>query len=182
MSFEHITESLTGEESRRERYSRLLEFFPAFFAPETDDLSSVCNVIALLHEVMGNLWTGVYFVRDVDQPERGLFLGFFQGSPACDTIAYGRGVCGTALASGETQMVEDVTRFPGHIACSSASRSEIVVPFRDERGRVLGVLDLDSSVPGAYVDEDRLLLETLLERLSPALWSIYRRYMGLGEG
>ncbi|MBQ6119539.1 MAG: GAF domain-containing protein [Clostridia bacterium] len=117
-------------------------------------VANLANLSALLYETLEGInWAGFYLTEgDV------LALGPFQGKPACVTIPWGRGVCGTAAARNETQLVEDVHAFPGHIACDSASRSEIVVPLRKD-GKVIGVLDIDSPLPARFTEEDRAGLE-----------------------
>ncbi|MDZ7799744.1 MAG: GAF domain-containing protein [Trueperaceae bacterium] len=107
-------------------------------------------------------WVGFYLLKDGE-----LRLGPFQGRPACVRIAVGSGVCGTAVAKGRTQVVPDVHAFPGHIACDPASRSEIVVPIRDEGGTVQAVLDIDSPNAGRFDDEDRVGLEALVAAFAP---------------
>ena len=173
MSYEHLTDSVSLQDDKNERYKRIIEALPAFFSPETSLVSSVNNVLALLHQSMDNLWSGFYFVDDFFKQEPTLFLGFFQGAPACDIINFGRGVCGTALKTKQAQIVRDVELFPGHIACSSASRSEIVVPLFDKEGRVFGVLDLDSAELGAYDEADQEGLEEIMRLLSPNLYKVY---------
>lgn len=116
----------------------------------------LANVAALLHTTMGWWWTGFYLVCG-DK----LHLGPFQGPVACYEIACGRGVCGTAWQQDRTIVVPDVEQFPGHIACSSESRSEIVVPLRDSDGHVVGVLDIDSKELGTFGDVDALCLEQI---------------------
>ena len=117
-------------------------------------VANLANLSALLYETLEGInWAGFYLAEgDV------LVLGPFQGNPACVTIPRGRGVCGTAAATNETQLVPDVHRFPGHIACDSASRSEIVVPLR-KNGRVVGVLDIDSPLLSRFTEEDKTGLE-----------------------
>ncbi len=118
------------------------------------------NASALLMETLPDLnWAGFYLLRNGE-----LVLGPFQGKVACIRIAPGRGVCGTALQRDETQLVPDVHAFPGHIACDSASNSEIVVPIHSG-GRVAAVLDLDSPLPGRFTENDRAGLETFVRAL-----------------
>lgn len=174
MSFEEISGSFTPKETKSERYLKIRSTIPAFFSSGVPAFSAANNFIALLHEAMGNLWTGFYFVDTPEKKEPTLHLGFFQGSAACDTILYGRGVCGTALKEAETQVVRDVALYPGHIACSSASKSEIVLPLKDEKGRVIGVLDMDSDEIGAYDNVDRSALEEIVSDLAPKLSVVYR--------
>lgn len=118
---------------------------------ETNAVSVMANATALMREVMGDrfFWTGFYTVNG-DRLE----LGPFQGTVACYRIKHGRGVCGTSWAQGETLVVPDVEEFPGHIACSSLSRSEIVVPLKDNNGTVRSVLDIDSRELAAFDDVD----------------------------
>lgn len=122
---------------------------------ERDPLVIMASVAAVLHDTMPHyFWTGFYRVVGDE-----LVIGPYQGTPACLRIAKGRGVCGTAWATGETQVVEDVHAFPGHIACDARSASEIVVPWRDAQGEVIAVLDVDSTLKAAFdeVDRQRLL-------------------------
>lgn len=125
--------------------------------------ANLANAAALLWQGMEGLnWAGFYLERD-----GALVLGPFQGRPACIRIPWGRGVCGTAAAAGETRRVDDVHSFPGHIACDCASNSEIVVPLRSG-GRVVGVLDLDSPVPARFSPEDQEGLEGFARVLEEA--------------
>ena len=119
------------------------------------------NVVAALHEAMGFFWTGFYRVKDGE-----LLVGPFQGPTACFHIAYGRGVCGTAWKTGLTQVVPDVELFPGHIACSALSRSEIVVPLTDSKGEIKAVLDIDSKETGTFDTTDQEQLERLCAAVS----------------
>ncbi|MEV0356404.1 GAF domain-containing protein [Nocardia sp. NPDC050697] len=119
-------------------------------------MANSANLAALIFHALPDLnWAGFYFTRGGE-----LVVGPFQGKPACVRIAWGRGVCGTAAATGETQVVPDVHAFPGHIACDADSRSEIVIPLR-RGGAVIGVLDLDSPKPGRFDEVDRAGLEGL---------------------
>lgn len=130
-------------------------------------LSVLSNTSALIQEAMDNLnWVGFY-VSDVTMPEPSLLLGPFQGKVACVRIAYGKGVCGTAAATDQAQLVPNVHEFPGHIACDSASRSEIVVPIHDGDA-VIGVLDIDSPLEGRFTNEDCDGLEELVRALEEA--------------
>lgn len=140
-------------------YAELETGLRALLAGEHDLIANAANLAALLYWSLPELnWAGFYLV----EPVRGdLLLGPFQGKPACVRIPVGRGVCGTAAARRETVMVADVHAFPGHIACDSASNSEIVVPV--VRGdRLIGVLDLDSPVPGRFDGDDAAGLERLV--------------------
>ena len=138
------------------KYKEILPQAAALLEGERDEVACMANLAALLHAAFGFWWTGFYRVTGDE-----LVLGPFQGPVACMHIPYGRGVCGTAWQRGATVVVPDVEEFPGHIACSSESRSEIVVPvWRD--GRVTAVLDIDSRDLAAFDDTDRLYLETLI--------------------
>jgi GAF domain-containing protein len=134
---------------------------------EPDRTANLANAAALLMAEVADLnWAGFYFVgpRRTGAGEE-LVLGPFQGLPACIRLPHGQGVCGTAWARNETVVVADVHAFPGHIACDSASESEIVVPLRDTTGRVVGVLDLDSPTQGRFSDHDRQGLEAFCRTL-----------------
>lgn len=156
-------------------YDDLLRDARALVADEPDWLANLANVAALVYErVPGLNWAGFYLARD-----GGLVLGPFQGRPACVRIAPGRGVCGTALVERRTQVVPDVSAFPGHIACDPRSRSEIVVPI-EVAGEVVGVLDLDSDRAGNFGEADRDGLEALLRAVAPAV--DWRRALASGQG
>ena len=132
---EHL-EIATG--SKADRYALLTRQIEAVVAGEPDLIARMANVASMIHHTFGFWWTGFYRVEGNE-----LILGPFQGPLACTRIAFGRGVCGTAWRDEQTIVVPDVELFEGHIACSSASRSEIVVPLRHE-GAIIGVLDFDS--------------------------------------
>lgn len=142
---------------KEKKYEELLPQVAALIEREDDRVSVMANVAAALHHTMGFFWTGFYVVSGNE-----LRLGPFQGTVACMHIARGRGVCGTAWEREETIVVPDVEQFPGHIACSSESRSEIVVPVRDASGKVWAVLDIDSRELGTFDDTDRRYLEQLV--------------------
>ena len=145
-------------------YADLLSAVDAVTDGEPDAVANMANVAALIWQFLPNLnWAGFYRMVEGE-----LVLGPFQGRPACIRIPLGRGVCGTAAATGETQLVEDVHAFPGHIACDAASASEIVVPVTVD-GRVIAVLDLDSPVPARFDVADQNGLEMLIERIGPRL-------------
>ena len=127
---------------------------------ETDSIARMANAAAVLHEAFGFWWTGFYRVSGKE-----LVLGPFQGPVACMRIPFGRGVCGTAWARNETVVVPDVEAFPGHIACSSASRSEIVVPVHGPDGVVTAMLDIDSDRLAAFDEVDRASLERMVKLL-----------------
>ena len=144
-----------------ERFRQLRDAAAALTEGEPDGVANMANVAALIWEFLPDLnWAGFYRMVEGE-----LVLGPFVGRPACIRIPIGRGVCGAAAASGETQLVEDVHAFPGHIACDAASRSELVVPvIRD--GKVVAVIDLDSPSPSRFTKDDARGLETLAELLS----------------
>ncbi len=132
----------------------------------SDEIAVMANVCAALREAMGYFWVGFYRVCGKE-----LVLGPFQGSVACFKIPYGKGVCGTAWQRRETIVVEDVEQFPGHIACSSLSRSEIVVPLCDQAGEVRAVLDIDSTELGDFDDTDRQWLEQMMQAVARQLYT-----------
>ena len=134
----------------------LLKELLALLAGEPDPIANAANIASLIYaRVPGLNWAGFYFLRGDT-----LVLGPFQGLPACTRIPVGRGVCGTAFERGETVVVDDVHEFPGHIACDSASLSEIVVPF-SVPGGVSGVLDIDSPAPARFGPAERILMEAI---------------------
>ena len=141
--------------AKEEKYILLVKQCKALLEGESDEVARMANVAALIHETMGFWWTGFYRVQGEE-----LVLGPFQGPVACSRIAFGRGVCGTAWKERRTVIVPDVDQFPGHIACSSASRSEIVVPIiRDSS--VVAVLDIDSCSLNTFDETDRVYLEQI---------------------
>lgn len=139
------------------RYEELLSQAAALLGDEKDLVARMANMAALIHGCFGFWWTGFYLVKDGE-----LVLGPFQGPVACMHIAYGKGVCGTAWKERRTIVVDDVEQFPGHIACSSESRSEIVVPVRC-CGEVVAVLDIDSEKLGTFDATDAEWLEKLAD-------------------
>ena len=141
--------------AKRDKYSLVYKQVEALVEREDDCIAKMSNIAALLHGTFGFWWTGFYVVKGDE-----LVLGPFQGPIACSRIPFGRGVCGTAWKRKESIVVPDVEQFPGHIACSSLSRSEIVVPvFRD--GKVVAVLDIDSINLNAFDETDRESLEKI---------------------
>jgi GAF domain-containing protein len=143
--------------SKREQYLELTGQARALLAGEPDRVANAANFAALVFHALPDLnWAGFYFFDG-----RELVVGPFQGQPACVRIALGKGVCGTAAASRETQVVRDVNEFPGHIACDSASRSELVVPLVGPDGRLLGVWDVDSPKLARFDADDRAGMEAL---------------------
>ena len=135
--------------SRETVYAEILPQIEALVAGETDATANLANIAAVLKEAFGFFWVGFYLVK-AEQ----LVLGPFQGPLACTRIDLDKGVCGRAYTTRETVVVPDVDKFPGHIACSSATRSEIVVPFFYTDGRVAGVIDVDSDKPDDFDDAD----------------------------
>ena len=142
---------------KTEQYEMLLPQAEALVAGETDVIARMANIAALLHREMDFWWTGFYRVIDGE-----LVLGPFQGPIACTRIARGRGVCGTSWKENRSVVVPDVEQFPGHIACSSESRSEIVVPVRDGDA-IAAVLDIDSRFLATFDDTDRHYLERIAD-------------------
>jgi len=160
--------------TKEEKYKELQAQITSLIEGETDTVSVMANVVAAIHEAMGFFWTGFYI-------EKGgmLCLGPFQGPVACYRIKHGKGVCGTAYERRATVVVPDVEQFPGHIACSSLSRSEIVVPvFKSSENsensenpnpEILAVLDIDSRELGTFDDTDRQYLESIMAIVAPHL-------------
>ena len=148
--------------TKDEKYQLLTEQIKALTAGEDDAVSVMANVCAAIHETMGFFWTGFYIVKGEE-----MRLGPFQGSVACMHIGYGRGVCGTAWQQCQTQVVPDVELFPGHIACSSLSRSEIVVPIVTADGTVKAVLDIDSTELATFDQTDAAYLEQIGAIVAP---------------
>lgn len=152
---------------KQKLYEDLLLQLRGIIDGETNVTSVLANASALMRSVMGErfFWVGFYLVEG-DQ----LLLGPFQGTIACYRIKRGKGVCGTAWEQCHTQVVPDVEQFPGHIACSSLSRSEIVVPMTDRTGAVRAVLDIDSKELNQFDDTDRLYLEQATQLIAAQLW------------
>ena len=150
--------------TKQEQYEELLPQVVAMIEGESNAVSVMANVAAALHEAFRWWWTGFYTVNG-DQLE----LGPFQGPVACYRIKRGRGVCGTAWERNETVIVPDVEQFPGHIACSCLSRSEIVVPVHDKDGNVVAVLDIDSKELNTFDETDRHYLELVAQAVSKDL-------------
>ena len=161
---------------KEEKYLLLTEQIKALIEGETDGVAVMSNVCAAIHETMGFFWTGFYRVVPKVQSDgscvpsvasgkpisdKELVLGPFQGPVACMHIPFGKGVCGSAWQRKETIVVPDVEQFPGHIACSSLSRSEIVVPVFSQAGEVVAVLDIDSKELATFDETDRQYLEAI---------------------
>lgn len=155
----HITYTAGTKE---EKYATLLPQIEALIQGETDLVANLGNVSAVLKEGFKHLWIGFYLVKEGE-----LVLGPFQGPLACTRIRKGKGVCGTAWEKAITQVVPDVEQFPGHISCSSASRSEIVVPLI-HNNRVWGVLDIDSDEIATFDEVDKKYLEILCNEIISA--------------
>ena len=143
--------------NKTEKYQLLYEQIEAFLNKEDDTIANMANVAALIHETFNFWWTGFYRVIDNE-----LVLGPFQGPIACTRIAFGRGVCGTAWKEAQTIVVKNVHEFPGHIACSRASQSEIVVPIFKEN-KVIAVLDIDSEKLATFDETDKEWLEKIVK-------------------
>lgn len=146
---------------KKEKYQLLTEQIRALIEGETDSVAVMANVCAAIHEAMGFWWTGFYRVLNGE-----LVLGPFQGPVACMHIGFGKGVCGTAWKDARTVIVPDVEQFPGHIACSSLSRSEIVVPVFSKDEVVVAVLDIDSKELSTFEETDQEYLEEICRCLS----------------
>ena len=160
-SVEFMAEELTiATGNKAERYATLLPQMTALLEGETDLIAGMANLSAALSQTFGFFWTGFYRVLG-DK----LVLGPFQGPIACTRIAFGKGVCGTAWERAETVIVPDVDAFPGHIACNSASRSEIVVPVKAD-GKVIAVLDIDSDQLNMFDEVDQHFLEQMVALLT----------------
>ncbi|WP_151705630.1 GAF domain-containing protein [Nitrincola alkalilacustris] len=150
--------------SKSAAYDLLLQQADALLAGETDQIANMANLSALIYHNLPDLnWAGFYILRGDE-----LVLGPFQGQVACVRIPVGKGVCGTAVATGEIQRVEDVHAFPGHIACDAASESEIVLPVRC-KGKIIAVLDIDSPILARFDQTDQDGLALLVTRFEQSL-------------
>ena len=151
--------------NKEEKYQHFLPDWELLISGEIDETAILANTSAALREAFEFFWVGFYMIKNGE-----LVLGPFQGNVACYRIRKGRGVCGTAWAEARTQVVPDVEQFPGHIACSSLSKSEIVVPiFHGDE--VIGVLDIDSDQLATFDETDRIYLEKMMETLSKQLYN-----------
>lgn len=146
-------------DSKAEKYEVLYKQIKELVGYETDEIANMANISSMIHETFGFLWTGFYRVVGEE-----LVLGPFQGPLACSRIKFGKGVCGTAWKEECSLVVPDVEQFPGHIACSSLSRSEIVVPVLSD-GVIVAVLDIDSRELSTFDEEDRFWLEKIVSLL-----------------
>ena len=155
---------------KQTRYTSFLSDTALLIQDEHDEISVLANVSAALKEAFGFFWVGFYLVKEKEGSAPQLYLGPFQGSTACYRIGYGRGVCGSAWQQRQTLVVPDVEEFPGHIACSSLSRSEIVVPIFNHASEVVAVLDIDSTELATFDDIDRHYLEQLCQLLTENLY------------
>ena len=151
--------------NKEEKYQHFLPDWQLLISGETDETAVLANTSAAIREAFGFFWIGFYLVKNGE-----LVLGPFQGDVACYRIRKGRGVCGTAWAEAQTQVVPNVEQFPGHIACSSLSKSEIVVPIF-QGDEVIGVLDIDSDQHATFDETDRIYLEKMMEILSKQLYN-----------
>ena len=139
--------------------SKLPKLTASLLDGESDVIANLANASALIYDVLPDInWAGFYFVKDGE-----LVLGPFQGKPACVRLKIGKGVCGTAVERNETMVVKDVHEFAGHIACDSASQSEIVVPLHDKDGKTWGVLDIDSPIVNRFEGIKDVIVETAKE-------------------
>lgn len=145
--------------NKKEQYETLIPQINALIEGEPDLIANLANIAAALKEQFGWLWVGFYLVKNDE-----LVLGPFQGPVACTRIRKGRGVCGSSWAQAKTLIVPDVEKFPGHIACSSLSRSEIVLPLI-RNGEVLGVLDVDSEAIDLFDETDQFYLEQIISSI-----------------
>jgi len=155
--------SAVRTDSKAGMYEDMNDFITGLFFEERDWLANMANLASLLYNIMPEVnWAGFYLFKESE-----LVLGPFNGKPACIRITIGRGVCGTAAVTGETQLVKDVHAFPGHIACDGDTKSEIVVPIMKD-GTLVGVLDLDSPVTNRFDEEDQKALEAIVLKLLEA--------------
>ena len=158
---QELMESLIiSSDNKAEMYRQLLPQLKALVEGESSLIANLANVAAALRQTFGFFWVGFYLVDGNE-----LALGPFQGDVACTRIGFGKGVCGTAWEKAETIIVPDVDAFPGHIACSSQSRSEIVVPIK-KSGKVVAVLDVDSTLLDDFDETDQRGLESIANLLS----------------
>ena len=147
--------------TKQEKYEVLLPQMEALMAYESDLVANLANISSALHQVFSWWWVGFYWGK-----ENELVLAPFQGSIACTRIAFGKGVCGTAWKERKIQLVPDVEQFPGHIACSSATKSEIVVPIFNQNDEVMGVLDIDSDLYDVLDETDVFYLEKISKMIT----------------
>ena len=151
--------------NKKDKYQQFIPDWELLIRGESDEIAILANTCAAIREAFGFFWIGFYLVKNGQ-----LVLGPFQGDVACYRIRKGRGVCGTAWAEAQTQVVPDVEQFPGHIACSSLSKSEIVVPMI-ANNEVIGVLDIDSDELSTFDETDRIYLEKLVDVLVKTIYT-----------
>lgn len=151
---------IISDGTKEQKYQTLLQQVIALAENESDTIALMANISSMIHHTFGFFWTGFYRVSGDE-----LVLGPFQGPLACTRIKFGRGVCGTSWKRAETVIVADVDKFPGHIACSSASRSEIVVPVFED-SRVTAVLDIDSDKTDTFDETDKEWLEKICRMIA----------------
>ena len=156
--------SVVNNLKKEEKYEQLIPQVKALVDGETNRIANMANICAALKDVFDFFWIGFYLVEN-DQ----LVLGPFQGPVACTRISKGKGVCGTAWSENKTMLIPDVKQFPGHIACSAQSKSEIVLPFYNSQNQIAGVLDIDSDQLDTFDETDSNYLEKLLNELREAL-------------
>lgn len=160
-----MAESYVFSDTIKDKYEELLLYTKGITYGEKDLTANPANVSSLINLALDDInWAGFYIMKGGE-----LVLGPFQGKPACIRIKVGSGVCGTAVAEDRTQLVKDVHEFPGHIACDSASNSEIVVPIHNPDGTVFGVLDIDSPLFGRFSEEDKNGLEAVVKVIEELL-------------
>lgn len=155
---------ISTEKNKAEKYTALIPQIRALAEGEDDIIACLANIIAALKSEMGFYWVGCYFVKDNE-----LVLGPFQGVVACSRIAFGKGVCGTAWKEQKILIVDEVDKFPGHIACNAASKSEIVLPAFNKSGKVSLVLDADSKVTSGFNDTDQHYLQQVIDIIEETL-------------
>lgn len=153
--------SISRNVSKSDQYESLVPQIEALVAGESDLIANMANVAAALYSAFGHLWIGFYLVKEDE-----LVLGPFQGPIACTRIQKGKGVCGTSWEEEKSIIVDDVDAFAGHIACSTQSKSEIVIPIKSKEGKVIGVLDVDSADLEMFDEVDQKYLERLVASLS----------------
>lgn len=151
----------TDKNQRQERHKEFLPQLKALLSGETDAIATLSNASAAIKQAYDFHWVGFYLVK-----ENQLVLGPFQGPIACTRIGFGKGVCGTAWKDEKSILVPDVDEFPGHIACSSLSKSELVVPLKDQQNKVWAVLDIDSEWLNDFNEEDQLVFEEVAQMIS----------------
>lgn len=156
---------IASNATKEERYISLLPQIEALITSEESQIANLANTAAALKQTFDFFWVGFY----LDDGNGQLVLGPFQGPIACTRIQYGKGVCGTSFSYEETILVPNVDLFPGHIACSSESKSEIVIPLKNKTGKIIGVLDVDSDQLDDFDEVDQKYLEKLIELLAKSL-------------